>query len=272
MSPEIVFQSLVGLWTQPEWRKRLRAVVVHGAHCIGTWGLEFRKHYGLLGQLRSKVARITCFLAISTTLPPAFLSTVISTLYFKNVEVVNVGNDRINVKYIPRFCHENGNFAEASKIRKDRPPLRIGAEKARALKVIKTWRLDAFNFFYRDRCHLMGLGSVMPDSMTDKLAASSTAVVKAVRIEKDRPQTRFAKYNAAHTSISTSTNASTSISRSAEQDRPQTRFAKYNAAHTSISTSTNASTSISRSAEQDRPQTRLAIHNAADTSTRTANS
>ncbi|KAI7830701.1 P-loop containing nucleoside triphosphate hydrolase protein [Gamsiella multidivaricata] len=349
MSPEIALQSPVGLWIQPEWRKRLRAVVVDEAHCVGAWGLEFRKQYGLLRQLRSKIARTTYFLAISATLPPALLSAVISTLYFKNIEVVNIGNGRTNVKYnvafqrfkettfgdlrflkdgvktivyfqsindaeaasrrLRRFMDANrvavyypmmsdelkvrrmndfkvnhtcvllsteaagmgcdisdvvrvvqygypnnistlvqrlgqaardshisgsgillvprrdihsiepalkkyvtsttcrrrylnsyfnnqhqdvGNccdicnpdlivetgIAEASKIRKDRPPPRTGAEKARALEVIKTWRRDAFNLFYRNRCMLLGAGSVMSDSVMDKLATSSAAVVK----------------------------------------------------------------------------------------------
>ncbi|KAI8597258.1 P-loop containing nucleoside triphosphate hydrolase protein, partial [Dissophora ornata] len=71
--------------------------VIDEAHCIGTG--KFRKDCNLLGQLRALVPFTTPFLAVSATLPPSLLSNVTNTLYFKNPRIINVGNDRINIKY-----------------------------------------------------------------------------------------------------------------------------------------------------------------------------
>ncbi|KAF9895668.1 ATP-dependent DNA helicase sgs1, partial [Lobosporangium transversale] len=100
MSPEIIFQNprVSSLWSIPEWKNRLRAVVVDEAHCIGTWGGQFRTDYAKLGHLRAKVSPSTCFVAVSATLPPVLLSEVLKTLHFSNPVIFNYGNDRTNIQ------------------------------------------------------------------------------------------------------------------------------------------------------------------------------
>ncbi|KAI7818767.1 P-loop containing nucleoside triphosphate hydrolase protein [Gamsiella multidivaricata] len=100
-SPEIIFKSsrLSALWQDKGWRSRLRNIVVDEAHCVGTWGMDFRQAYSQLGRLRAMAHPDVSFLAVSATLPPALLTTLTSSMLFKNATVVNVGNDRINIKY-----------------------------------------------------------------------------------------------------------------------------------------------------------------------------
>jgi len=103
LSPELIFSSdrIKNLWRQPDWRKRLFAVVVDEAHCIDSWGDDFRQEYGRLGELRSMVPRDTPFLAASATLPPRILENIKKSLYFRpDTHIINVGNDRPNIKFI----------------------------------------------------------------------------------------------------------------------------------------------------------------------------
>ncbi|KAK5820997.1 P-loop containing nucleoside triphosphate hydrolase protein [Linnemannia elongata] len=103
LSPELIFSSdrIKNLWRQPGWRKRLFAIVVDEAHCIDSWGGSFRQEYGRIGELRSMVPRETPFLATSATLPPQVLENIKKRLHFRpDTHIVNVGNDRPNIKFI----------------------------------------------------------------------------------------------------------------------------------------------------------------------------
>ncbi|OAQ22065.1 P-loop containing nucleoside triphosphate hydrolase protein, partial [Linnemannia elongata AG-77] len=103
LSPELIFSSarIKNLWRQPGWRKRLFAVVVDEAHCIDSWGGKFRQEYGRIGELRSMVPRETPFLATSATLPPQILENIKKSLHFRSdTHMVNVGNDRPNIKFV----------------------------------------------------------------------------------------------------------------------------------------------------------------------------
>jgi RecQ family ATP-dependent DNA helicase len=100
MTPELIFESdrLTELWKIRGWRDRLRAVVVDEAHCVSTWGDDFRPAYGKLGSLRPMVPPQVAFVALSATLPDDILNDVKEKLRFKNAHVINVGNDRPNVR------------------------------------------------------------------------------------------------------------------------------------------------------------------------------
>ncbi|KAI8595781.1 P-loop containing nucleoside triphosphate hydrolase protein, partial [Dissophora ornata] len=88
------------LWFMEPWRSSLLAVVVDEAHCISTWGKDFRKDYEYIGTLRARVRRDVPFLAVSATLPPRILDDVKAGLYCEpDVRVISVGNDRPNIKY-----------------------------------------------------------------------------------------------------------------------------------------------------------------------------
>ncbi|KAF9938566.1 hypothetical protein BGZ65_012611 [Modicella reniformis] len=89
------------LWDDTLWREKLLAIVLDEAHCIGTWGSEFRRDYSRIGELRSMVPSQVAFVSLSATLSKPLLDTVIRSLgYDPNVTQFNYGNDRTNVKYV----------------------------------------------------------------------------------------------------------------------------------------------------------------------------
>jgi RecQ family ATP-dependent DNA helicase len=116
LSPELIFSSerIKNLWRQPEWRKRLFAVVIDEAHCIDSWGGSFRQDYGRIGELRSMVPRETPFLATSATLPPQVLENIKKCLHFRSdTQIINVGNDRPNIKFlVTEYQHPMNSFQD----------------------------------------------------------------------------------------------------------------------------------------------------------------
>ncbi|KFH62152.1 hypothetical protein MVEG_11791 [Podila verticillata NRRL 6337] len=116
LSPELIFSSdrIKNLWRQPGWRKKLFAIVVDEAHCIDSWGGHFRQEYSRIGELRSMVPRDTPFLAASATLPPRVLENIKKSLHFRpDTHIINVGNDRPNIKFIiTEFQHPMNSFQD----------------------------------------------------------------------------------------------------------------------------------------------------------------
>ncbi|KAG0242698.1 ATP-dependent DNA helicase Q4, partial [Mortierella polycephala] len=53
LTPEMIFKSkaLTPLWSNKSWKRRLQAVVLDEAHCVSTWGPEFREDYYRIGEL-----------------------------------------------------------------------------------------------------------------------------------------------------------------------------------------------------------------------------
>jgi RecQ family ATP-dependent DNA helicase len=111
MSPETIFGNdrFVSLWEKPGWRSRVQAVVIDEAHCISTWGADFRTDYALIGDLRCKVPPGVAFIAVSATLHGRILDDVIKSLHFsKDVPVVRANTDRPNVRYeVWKFKNNN---------------------------------------------------------------------------------------------------------------------------------------------------------------------
>lgn len=101
MSPESAFGVRFGmLWSEAGWRSRLQAVVIDEAHCISTWGPEFRVDYDRIGELRSKIPPGAAFVAVSATLHGNILQDVKRSLHFdSNVAVIRADTDRPNVRY-----------------------------------------------------------------------------------------------------------------------------------------------------------------------------
>jgi len=102
MSPETAFNSVhFGmLWSEAGWRSRVQAVVIDEAHCISTWGPEFRKDYSRIGDLCSRVPPGTSFLAVSATLHGQILQDVRRSLHYgSNVTVIKADTDCPNVRY-----------------------------------------------------------------------------------------------------------------------------------------------------------------------------
>ncbi|KAF9538177.1 hypothetical protein EC957_007111, partial [Mortierella hygrophila] len=110
MTPEIIFSAnqLEALWDMDNWKKRLMAIVIDEAHCINTWGKDFRQDYDRIGDLRARVLPTVAFIAVSATLPEEVLGDVEKSLHFRNVKIINVGNDRPNIRYeVLHWEHSN---------------------------------------------------------------------------------------------------------------------------------------------------------------------
>lgn len=110
MSPETAFNDVrFGLlWSEDGWRSRVQAVVVDEAHCISTWGPEFRPQYSRIGDLRSKVPPGVAFVAVSATLHGQILEDVKESLrYAGDVIVIKADTDRPNIKYEVQMCYNN---------------------------------------------------------------------------------------------------------------------------------------------------------------------
>ncbi|KAI7815737.1 hypothetical protein BC939DRAFT_404988, partial [Gamsiella multidivaricata] len=100
MTPEMIFTSerFKRLWSTESWRRNLMAIVLDEAHCVETWGTTFRRTYGEIGTLRSKLPPSVPFISLSATLPLHVLGFVKSSLHYAaDVPVFNVGNDRPNI-------------------------------------------------------------------------------------------------------------------------------------------------------------------------------
>jgi superfamily II DNA helicase RecQ len=116
MSPEAAFNKLrfEKLWNDAGWRSKLLAVVIDEAHCISTWGPEFRTDYSRIGDLRSNVPPGTAFVAVSATLHGQILQDVKRNLHFEdNVTVIKADTDRPNVRYEVRVS--NGDISTCYK-------------------------------------------------------------------------------------------------------------------------------------------------------------
>jgi len=103
MSPEILFESghYMNLWDNEGWKDRLLAIIIDEAHCVSNWK-TFRNSYLSIKELQYKVRDTTCFIALSATMPATILADVKHGLAFRDVQEINVGNDRANIKYIVR--------------------------------------------------------------------------------------------------------------------------------------------------------------------------
>lgn len=110
MSPEAAFNNvrLKMLWNDTVWRSKVQAVVIDEAHCISTWGPEFRKEYSRIGDLRSSVPPGTAFVAVSATLHGQLLQDVKRSLHFSSdVFVIRADTDRPNIRYEVQVCKGN---------------------------------------------------------------------------------------------------------------------------------------------------------------------
>ncbi|KAG9319596.1 hypothetical protein KVV02_003140 [Mortierella alpina] len=117
MSPETATNVRYELlWSEPGWRSRVQAVVIDEAHCISTWGSEFRTAYSRIGEFRSKLPRGTAFVAVSATLHGEFLRDVKRSVHYGNdVTIIRANTDRPNVRYDMQVSNDGGSIYEGLK-------------------------------------------------------------------------------------------------------------------------------------------------------------
>ncbi|KAI0074985.1 P-loop containing nucleoside triphosphate hydrolase protein [Panus rudis PR-1116 ss-1] len=108
-SPEMCFRDtqFAPLLLKEAFTKTFVSIVIDEAHCIHTWGPEFRTDFAELAQLRSWFTDVP-ILATSATIPPAYLTKLIESLdlmseaKYEKLCIFNLGNDRPNL--IPIIC------------------------------------------------------------------------------------------------------------------------------------------------------------------------
>jgi ATP-dependent DNA helicase RecQ len=90
-------------FTQPEFLETLNGVnidliVIDEAHCISQWGHDFRPAYLALGRA-IKTLGSPPVLALTATAPPAVIDDIRAQLDLADLNVINTGTYRANLKY-----------------------------------------------------------------------------------------------------------------------------------------------------------------------------
>ncbi|KAI0359013.1 P-loop containing nucleoside triphosphate hydrolase protein [Trametes cingulata] len=90
----------------------LGAIIVDEAHCISQWGGDFRTAYSELDRLRAIVRDGVSISAFSATMAPGPFHDVVRTLRIDlgAACVINLGNDRPNIKYSMRIIRSTEDF------------------------------------------------------------------------------------------------------------------------------------------------------------------
>jgi ATP-dependent DNA helicase RecQ len=86
--------------------------VVDEAHCISTWGHDFRPDYLRLGAVVEEIGRPT-MLALTATAAPPVRSEIVERLHMRNPELVVCGFDRPNIFLGVRLFHDEDQKTEA---------------------------------------------------------------------------------------------------------------------------------------------------------------
>lgn len=79
-------------------RRLLRLVAVDEAHCISSWGHQFRPSYRAIGELRSRLHGVP-FLALTATATPPVLEDIVSQLGMHSARVFRRSFDRPNLSF-----------------------------------------------------------------------------------------------------------------------------------------------------------------------------
>ncbi|XP_035691319.1 ATP-dependent DNA helicase Q-like SIM [Branchiostoma floridae] len=100
-SPEALLNSKTwrGMLTSSTYREKLVAMTVDEAHCVTTWGKEFRKDYKRLAELRSLVADVPV-LALTATATEDIRKDILSSLCMEpDTYTVSKPSNRPNIMY-----------------------------------------------------------------------------------------------------------------------------------------------------------------------------
>ena len=99
-SPEMVFHHprFSQLICDQTWMKDIKALVIDEAHCVPTWGKEFRRDFGELNRTRAHLGRKPIFFC-TATLTEDMQEEVLTKLGFERdrMFILNLGNERHNI-------------------------------------------------------------------------------------------------------------------------------------------------------------------------------
>ena len=81
------------------YQKNLVALAVDEAHCVKSWGDQFRRAFARIGDLRSLIPKTVNVLALTATATTETLSVVVERLSMHNVIIVAMPPSRDNIMY-----------------------------------------------------------------------------------------------------------------------------------------------------------------------------
>ena len=79
------------------YKDNLVAMVIDEAHCIQTWGDEFRMAFAEIGNLRSIIPQQVNIMALTATATQETLKTIIQRLSLRNPKIIAMSPQRINI-------------------------------------------------------------------------------------------------------------------------------------------------------------------------------
>ena len=79
------------------YKDNLVAMVIDEAHCIQTWGDEFRMAFAEIGNLRSIIPQQVNIMALTATATQETLKTIIQRLALRNPKIIAMSPQRINI-------------------------------------------------------------------------------------------------------------------------------------------------------------------------------
>ena len=81
---------------------RLSLFAIDEAHCISSWGHDFRHAYRSLGEMRSKFPDVPV-IAVTATATPRVQDDIVHSLRLRSPDIFNHGFDRPNLFYEVRY-------------------------------------------------------------------------------------------------------------------------------------------------------------------------
>ncbi len=89
-------------------------IVVDEAHCISQWGYDFRPDYLLIKELRNILGSEVPYIALTATATERVAEDIMTTLEFREKNLLRSGFERPNLAYIVRECENKlGNVVKA---------------------------------------------------------------------------------------------------------------------------------------------------------------
>ena len=79
------------------YKDNLVAMVINEAHCIQTWGDEFRMAFAEIGNLHSIIPQQVNIMALTATATQETLKTIIQRLALRNPKIIAMSPQRINI-------------------------------------------------------------------------------------------------------------------------------------------------------------------------------
>lgn len=80
----------------------INLIAIDEAHCISTWGHDFRQSYSKLSTLRSNLADVP-ILALSATAVPKVETDIVESLQMRNPLILRTSVNRPNIYYEVRY-------------------------------------------------------------------------------------------------------------------------------------------------------------------------